>query len=283
MAMILCDSIGKLCSLPCQACAACTKGCGAICADVCRGCGPCCTECCRGWSVCCKTITQAICSPFFPYLFLTAVLNVPPTIWGIRARPGCGPSLWLWVNAAFCLAHIVVGLYAVTRILAARNGGTASTGTTTTNPTIAATTGMTTAAVVGDGTSQSAKPGDVESTNGPAAAARLRSRMTNLFTHERSYGETATAATSSNHGSSGREQMKQVLCYDPIIALYLLGMMGWLAWLFFGSVTVLSPDDDDNDDNCENNRNVVFLSIGAGFVYALLVCCTIPCAYACLR
>jgi hypothetical protein len=271
MAAILCESIGKLCSLPCQACAACTKGCGAVCGDLCRGCGPCCTACCQGLTVCCRTIGQAVCSPFFPYLFLTAGLNIPPAIWGISSRPGCGPSVWLWVNAAFCLLHMVVGLYAVTRILAARNIG--GTGTTTTT---AASTG--TAAVentTSTTTTAQAKPDDVERNNG---ARLLRSRVTNLFTHERSYDESTTTTT-----TGGREQMKQVLCYDPIIALYLLGLMGWLAWLCFGIAFLSDNDNDDDDSRCDNNRNAVFLSLGCGFVYALLVCCTIPCAYACLR
>jgi hypothetical protein len=162
---------------------------------------------------------------------------------------------------------MVVGLYAVTRILAARNNGGSGTTTTTT----AASTGV---ANTGTTSAQAAKPDDdVERNNG--ARLPLRSRVTNLFTHERSYGESTTTST-----TGGREQMKQVLCYDPIIALYLLGLMGWLAWLCYG-IAFLSDDDDDS--RCDNNRNAVFLSLSCGFVYALLVCCTIPCAYACLR
>jgi hypothetical protein len=176
---------------------------------------------------------------------------------------------------------MVVGLYAVTRILAARNNNS-GTGTTTTTTAASTGTAAAAASVVENTTSTTgaqAKPedADVERNNG---ARLLRSRVTNLFTHERSYDESTTTTT-----TGGREQMKQVLCYDPIIALYLLGLMGWLAWLCFG-IAFLSDNDNDNDDDdsrCDNNRNAVFLSLGCGFVYALLVCCTIPCAYACLR
>jgi hypothetical protein len=257
MAAILCDTIGKICSLPCQLCGVCTKGCVSVFGDCCKACGPCCRECCQGMSGCCQAVGKAVCSPFFPYLFLTAVLNLPPAIWGIQARPGCGGSMWLWVNAAFCLLHMVVGLYAVVRILKAQDS---------TLPT--ATTG--TAIATSSSNPDRKHDNDVESNN--HRSTTLRNRVINVFTHERSSADDTT--------TGGRAQMKQVLCYDPIVAVYLLSFLGWLAWLCFG-ISFLAVDDDDSE--CSGNRNAVFLSLGTGFAYTLLVCCTIPCAYACLR
>lgn len=246
MAAILCDSVGKLCSLPCQLCGSCVKGCTGLCGDCCQGCSSCCGSCCTSFGECCRSISKAICSAFFPYLFLTMILNLPPAIWGVQTRAGCGQSVWLWVNTAVCFLHVAISIYVVTRIVNAKSGsnnGTSHDDTNTAPP----------------------PPQEVKDEERGFGA-----RMTQAFTHERS---------SSSEGGGGREEMKQILCYDPIVALYLLSFMGWLAWLCFGIVYLA----EDEDEQCQNNRNAVFLSLGTGFTYALLVCCTIPCAYACLR
>ena len=51
-------------------------------------------------------------SPFFPYLLVTYVLNIPPLVLEIQsvsdlATAGCaGGSQWLLSDAALCLVHL---------------------------------------------------------------------------------------------------------------------------------------------------------------------------------
>ena len=79
----------------------------------------------------------------------------------------------------------------------------------------------------------------------------------------------------------GRQRVKKVLCYDPVVAIYLLVVVGWLVWLCYGLVHLI--DNDDNDAEACATDSPIIASISCGLTYAMCVCCTISCAFICLR
>jgi hypothetical protein len=102
MAAILCESIGHLCS----------------------GLSTCCTVPC---TYCCHGLSHVLCSPFAPYLIVTLSLNIPSTIWGMKAlllqSNDCSTNQenlrsmnWLIFNGVATLIHIVAAFYIVYQI-----------------------------------------------------------------------------------------------------------------------------------------------------------------------
>lgn len=91
MAALICDSFGKVCSKSCA--------CLAV---------PC--------KLCCDGINDVICSPFAPYIGITAILNIPPALWGLRALGEQCSNYWLKVNAVFCVIHVIASFYIANRI-----------------------------------------------------------------------------------------------------------------------------------------------------------------------
>jgi len=242
MAALLCESFGKLCS-----------GCSHAMCLPCRA--------------CCEGIGQAITSPFFPYIAVTLALNVPPTVFGIQSIAGQScPATWLWVNAALCAIHIIACFYIAHKVqedsaeiqLAAQPAvvtGTAVTGM--------AVDSSSSTKKVEEGKATSSTPLVVEP-NQPTAFAQP-------FVIPRD--DNATAASSFR-------RLKQVLCYDPGFALYILVFVFWMFWQTAGLKEALSFQD--NDDCGQLGRWVVY-SIMCGFLYMMMVCAAFACSLLCLR
>jgi hypothetical protein len=91
MALLLCDSIGKILSWPCRVC-------------------------CEGTRFGCDAMCRACTSPFFPYLAVTCALNLPPTVWGLSALFNNCQVDWLPINAIATALHMLGAWYIVARI-----------------------------------------------------------------------------------------------------------------------------------------------------------------------
>lgn len=78
---------------------------------------------------------------------------------------------------------------------------------------------------------------------------------------------------------SGRTRLRKILCYDPLVALYLLVGGLWLGWLAYGMTTLATGGGDE----CENVGDAIVSSVTCGFLFVMLACCTMPCAFICLE
>jgi hypothetical protein len=189
MAALICDSVSKLCG-------SCTDACG---------------SCCQVVAVPCRAVSQAIqgviCSPFFPFLFVTILCNVPPMISAAKTFTSCH---WNLVNAGFCLVNIIAAFYMVhklqqnERILVQAQVMMAETGTT------AAHTGT-------SKTDYQTMP-TIATTSASNSSVRLR--------------------------DPPGERMKKVLCYDAGVAVYILIALVWLVWLMYGFPKAVATDND---------------------------------------
>jgi len=171
-------------------------------------------------------------TPFFPYLALTALLNLPSIGFAAKAayQSSCDRATWLFVNCALCLMHVVASIYIVHKIQKQQQEEE-----------------LIQAQVTGGG--------DAET-----PAARV--------------------STSSNDNSGSRQRMKEVMCYDPGVAIYMLLAVGWVAWIFYGYAQLV---DDDDRDGCDDVQSYYYASLTLGTLYAMLVCCTFACSFMCLR
>ena len=229
MAALICESISKACTGVCS-------GCGSACSGLGAACGSICTLPCKLCGECCKATSELVCTPFFPYLALTAVLNLPSLGFAIRAatQSSCDQTNWLYVNCALCLVHVVMSIYIVRKIQASQDENDDDN--------------LIPAQVTGDNKND-------------APAARV-----------------STSSSAPPAGAS-RKRMKEVLCYDPGVAIYLLVSLGWVGWLMYGYSQLV---DDDDADGCDDIQSYYYTSLTLGTLYAMLVCCTFCCSFLCL-
>ena len=79
----------------------------------------------------------------------------------------------------------------------------------------------------------------------------------------------------STEGKSGAERLKDVLCYDVGVALYIVAAIVWLVWLTVGFQQTVADQDD-----CGSH---IIFSILCGWCYATVVGCAFGCSLLCLR
>jgi hypothetical protein len=63
------------------------------------------------------------------------------------------------------------------------------------------------------------------------------------------------------------QRIKHVLCYDKIMAMYIIVFIGWVVWLSIGISRRLS----NNDGGCEDQVYYMTVSIVCGYMYLSLV------------
>ena len=238
MAALICGSIGKACS-------GLASGCGSLCTLPFKVCGECCKCATHLVSECCQATGTIVCSPFFPYLALTALLNLPPIGFAISASlsADCEKANWLFVNCALCLVHVVASIYIVRKIQCTQQEEHAELVQV---------------------------PGSAEKGNVEVGTARVST--------------TSSSSNKNNNNDSSeagsRQRMKQVMCYDPCVAIYMLLAAGWLAWLIVGYIGLIDMDDDEE---CDEINGFYFASLGVGTLFAMMVCCAFACSFLCLR
>ena len=257
MAALICESFGKLCG---NCCSALTYPC--------QKCGEC--------------FSKVVCSPFFPYLAVTAVLNVPPAIWGLQALGlQCDDSSWLLVNGGLCIVHLVAAFYIVNRIqqhqeqeehFAEAEVVDVEGSPEAKNPTT---------------TSKQTSSDSNYHQMGSTVQASIFNMVTTAVNNKNPTSATRAAPATGDGGHEGRagsvQRMSHVLCYDPGVAIYILIALGWLLWQTIGMSHVFANMDNDEAeaDQC-NTQMWTMVSITMGVLYAMLVCCTFACSLLCL-
>lgn len=251
MAAILCQGIGKLCGevcvLPCKACGAACKGCGAACNHGCAA---------MGW---------IFSSPFTPYLLTTLALNVPPAIWGIRSlvdstsqQQRCDGDTWLWINAALAVIHITGAFYIVYRIQQDQQQHEEEqqhAKDTFARPQYQATV-------------------DGRPVNSPPIVEETGSRVTS--SNSNNINEETSRANSY-------QRLKQVLCYDVGVAIYIIAALFWCVWQTVGTSKAINGDNNSNEELCDDVDQWITNAIVCGFLYMMLVCLAFCCSLLCLR
>jgi hypothetical protein len=288
MAAVLCSGIGGLC-----------EGCGKLICLPFRACNCLCQETCKGCANLCTTLSGCCSSPFFPYFAITFLLNTPGIIYAIVAvvntvvtcddenqgqqqedivDNGAANSLlrWLIVNAVITVCHMVAAAYIVTQIRTPHNVSTttasspATPSTTTTSTTIPATTG-TEIPKNDDNVESGASPPPSQPT--PTSTTPItRPRLTGM---DQVYNILKIPSRDVQGTPDSCDRVKFVLCFDPVVALYLIAFVFWIVWLAFGMGRAWSYDFDNNgeDDPCHKAdlERYTNLTVMCGFLYVFLV------------
>ena len=272
MAAILCSSLASLC-----------KGLGECLSIPCRLCGVACNGCCEATG-------RLLTSPFSPYLITTVALNAPPFVWGVRAilesnglLERCEGDTWLWINALLCLGHVLAAFYIVYRIQQdldqhpPSNGGDAEQGAATSTPATASTTKA----------SSNYQTMHDDSRNKSSMYTVLSSMMSSSQTK----GSTSQAEDDAflrnryeNGDAYSWQRLQQVLCYDMVVAVYIIGAIFWLIWQSVGVSQAIQNDGGPGNENlCDSIQRWNGFSIMCGFIYCMLVCVAFSCSLLCLR
>eukprot|EP00548_Thalassiothrix_antarctica_P003260 CAMPEP_0194131430 /NCGR_PEP_ID=MMETSP0152-20130528/2205_1 /TAXON_ID=1049557 /ORGANISM="Thalassiothrix antarctica, Strain L6-D1" /LENGTH=198 /DNA_ID=CAMNT_0038826209 /DNA_START=171 /DNA_END=764 /DNA_ORIENTATION=- len=198
MAAILCGSIGDLCS-----------SCGKVLCLPCTACG-----------IGCEAIIDILTSPFFPYILVTALFNIPVALLGLKSLgdyENCSDeSQWMVMSGGFAVAHMIACGYIISRIRQDRisnsNGGATTTTNTTTTPVVVHD-------MEGGKTDEKT---DYKSNFDTAAATATAVPVKGNTTTSSSY---VIEDESAPKYSAGR--IKEVLCYDKGVALYIIITIVW--------------------------------------------------------
>ncbi|KAL7569670.1 hypothetical protein ACA910_008324 [Epithemia clementina (nom. ined.)] len=275
MAAILCSSIASLC-----------QGVGKCLSYPCRLCGFACDGCC-------KTLGHVLASPFSPYLITTLALNSPPLAWGIRAMMAsngglerCNGDLWLWVDAILCLGHMLAAFYIVYRIQKdeeQRIEEDTESGAAT-PATKASTTSKANYQSMHDDSRNKMSP--------------IMSMLSSMMAPPQKTGASSSSSSNQNEDPALRgaflgnvrengsayswQRLKQVLCYDMVVAIYIVGAIFWLIWQSMGVQQALNSGGE-NGELCESIHRWISLSIMCGFIYSMLVFIAFSCSFLCIR
>ena len=219
-----------------------------------------------------------LCSPFFPYLFVTLALNIPPLTWSILSfSSACSLSWWLWLNGPLCVVHIIASYYVVHQIIVMVDDrdqtrvidltGDTETGGAYRNM---EPDGATSTAIVEYKQGQPVVPAKMERTEYPEITVVAKS-------HD-SDGEFVLSPT----GHLCR-RLSRVLCYDAGVACYILAAVLWVVWQMLGMASIFRSggDLDEGNDTC-HVKSRMFLSLMFGWLYAMLVSVTFASSFLCV-
>lgn len=307
MAAVLCKSMGSLCASFGQCITMPFRACGTVCGAACENC------------------TKVFASPFTPYILTTLALNLPPVIWGLKSAVNqlqqqqfdCHGERWLWTYAVLSFIHIVASIYISSRIQDRSNDDRDDgydehmdgvkvempMATTGTKVATATTTGATAPPppmqapyhAYEESMDEAEKGSGMKNTAANAAASFVRIATAATAAFPTSNNNTSRAAPvaafdTTDDGRAGKsnsiQRLKQVLCYDVGVALYILVVIFWFVWQSYGISQVLfAPRNDYENESeiCDSIGTWVILSIMCGFLYIMLVCVAFACSFLCLR
>mmetsp|Transcript_31486 Transcript_31486/g.51991 ORF Transcript_31486/g.51991 Transcript_31486/m.51991 type:complete len:259 (-) Transcript_31486:191-967(-) len=257
MAAVICGSIGDLC-----------RGCGDVVCLPCKACG-----------VGCKSLCEVVGSPFFPYLLTTFGLNIPVFALGIQSIPdliagNCtDESGWMVAASAFSAIHMVASLYICHKIREEKNDDFVHVNNTTTTTTTTTPAPKMTQVNVYGGEKEAPEPA-VVATPVPNTTQQTNNLESGTLYQKMYEGG---AADDGDHMTWGR--IKQVLCYDKWVAVYICITIVWILWQTMGVGTYFKHDDDD----CGDVANRMLTSLFCGWFYMSLVGVAFLCSMCCMR
>jgi hypothetical protein len=215
-------------------------------------------------------VGNVICSPFFPYLAITAALNIPPTIWSIQSyTTTCTLSWWLWVNGFLCVAHIVASYYIVHKIQQQfREDKTDDIMELQDQP----------VSLTKHTDEEKAETSTTRTTTEPASTSEYQS----MDAHVSDTNEADTDTLKNSPSRSLCHRLSRVLCYDAGVAIYIMVALLWVVWQTLGMAVIFRAGGDFEDDTCHVKRRI-FLSLTCGWLYAMLVSVSFASSFLCVR
>jgi hypothetical protein len=245
MAAILCKGIGQACSglgeILCLPCKACGMGCNSLC--------------------------DLLSSPFLPYTALTFLLNLPPIVLGLKAmqKTSCASiANWFLVNAALCIVHCVACLYIVHKI---RHEPMFE------EPPMVATPAK--ASLV-----QSIKTATASVYDNKTDDSKIESGTYYATPVEGTSVKRASTSEGGTRGSS-MSRIKDVLCHDVGVAIYIVLGIIWIIWQSMGVGKLLTFNSGD----CGGGEvsDILVTCLVCGYLYMSLVGVGFCCSLMCLR
>mmetsp|Transcript_35150 Transcript_35150/g.76961 ORF Transcript_35150/g.76961 Transcript_35150/m.76961 type:complete len:249 (+) Transcript_35150:88-834(+) len=246
MAAVICKALSEICDGACDAL-------GAVICLPCKACGFACTE----LSSFCK-------SPFCLYLAVALGLNLPPVVFAAKligtsfgGDSGCGSaSSWLNVNALLCLINMAAALYICGKI--------------SHEPDIIASETVNAAPYI------EASVFNSEAKTKTASSAPIQ-EATVVSPTKKTLGRSIMESTpTSDTRSKSFARVKDILCYDPIVAIYIIIGVFYLIWNTIGvgrSGGALGCGEGlANSVSNALMCNFLFITLG-GMAFACSVCC----------
>lgn len=275
MAAVLCGGINQCC-----------QGIGKVLSFPCRACGSCCNIVGDACSGCCNVLRQVLCtSPVTPYVILTLACQVAPVVYGIftvsNPAHDCGfTNVWIYVSALLAISHIAGAFYIAYRMAQdvlderanSRNDTQGRSSSTTSQQ-------------------QQQSQQQQNSSSPPPRGKLIWEYINDLFTtttHPQQRNDAPPPMSPQQErrgGANSWKRLAHLMCYDPVVAIYMVVFLFWVAWLPVGISTLVSNDDDNNndDDGCGRVLDHARGSVICGFVYCLLVASSFCCSFLFLR
>ena len=245
MAAVLCQGVSKMCS-------ALGTSVRTIACLPCKACG-----------VTCDFVTDIFRNDFCFYVSVTMGLNIPPIVFtlmvflgNLNGDGGCnndsGKSNWLLLNGILCIIHISASIYISNSITKANKPFQVSS-INDQNGSLENNKDVEGGDVVSDEYSKTNMDGTVTA---------------QVYQHKDTPSE----------GSLAR--VKQVLCYDPIVAIYILLLIFFFIWQTRGLSNLMSGQDGNGNEECRKKMadsitfGFFFLAIGGIALFFSLFCVT---------
>jgi hypothetical protein len=236
----------------------------------------------KACSKCSESSSQALYSPFSPYLIATFMLNIPPTVWAVLTlveAPNCGGSDprrsigWLSCNGLVTFLHIVCALYIVHRMQRHRSQICSLSIDTASSPTQEKQ-------VVGPSAGEPETiPAETDAKNECSGVPASTDILSAPYGHE----ENDEGDETTYH------RCTKSLCYDGGIAIYLFFVI-WLIGRGVGASAFVifnrMPSDNDAteyEESCDQLKLRVALSLALGYMYLSLVCIAFGYSVFCAR
>lgn len=246
MAAVICRAFSEICDGACDAL-------GTVICLPCRACG-----------FACKEMSSFCKSPFCLYLATALGLNLPPVVFaaklvvaGVSFDGGCGKAAsWLNVNALLCLINMAAALYICGKI--AHEPDIIATETVNAAPYIEASIFHQQAK-----TKTSAQPIQEATVVAPTKKTLGRSILESTPTH-------------NDTRSKSFARTKDILCYDPVVAVYIIVGVFYIIWQTIGvGRSALALGCGSGLGGYVSNAlmcNFLFITLG-GMAFACSVCC----------
>lgn len=192
-------------------------------------------------------------SPFCFYLTVTLGLNVPPIVFAGQALANgnnCAVALqWLVVNAVFCIVNVAAAIYISGKVVQPPSDDDDGNGA----PYIAAT-------VDGGKTEQQSQQ-----------QPQLPNGIKKFWQGHSSTHEARLAQDLTKFG-----RVREVLCYDPIVAVYIIIGIGYIIWQSMGFGRMNEAAQCGGDD-------LISSAVMCGFLFISLGATAFGCSVCCLR
>ena len=230
------------------------NGIGKLCSGTCEILGSVITLPCKACGVVCEGVSKALRSPFCLYLTVTLGLNIPPIIFAVEAftinDDGCSLALnWLIVNAFLCVVNIAAAVYISGKIAYVPANETSN------DAPPPPTTSDIEAAAVGESKTKTA----------PKQTINKNTMWPTLF--------------ESNNRAKSFSRVRDVLCHDPIVAIYIVIGIGYIVWQTMG-VGRMNQAADCGGGGLEE---LISEALMFGFLFISLGAISFSCSVCCLH